>query len=171
MNKQENNLPPSSSTHKDQPNSNKKEFEVPKKKLNTKPKNTIPVVDASEVIHFRIVHNEEEFKKFTSGDLEYSFNPYFTHQIFQDDKITGYKNLKILISLTPRLLYPHFKITYDSISTLRDDIELLLKEHFGHVYETNDEAFMKKLKEDTGKPTGEVIRTEDDIEVFTSVNY
>jgi hypothetical protein len=113
-----------------------------------------------------LVHNEEEFKNFISGDLEYSFNPYFTYQIFQDEKITGYKNLRIYISLTPRSLYPHIKIKYDSTSMLRDDIELLLKEHYMNAYETDDEKFLKRLNEDTGKPLGEVIFTEGDLEVI-----
>jgi hypothetical protein len=100
--------------------------------------------------------------------LEHCFSPYFTHQVFPEEKITGYKNLKILISLTARGLYPHIKIKYESVSTLRDDIELLLKKHYEEAYETDDERFVKKLNEEVNLPVGKVIKTEGDLEV---INY
>jgi hypothetical protein len=164
-----NNIPPTENLNK-----SGEEFSMPKKKLG-KNKSTIPVVDANEVIFFKIgkqvifkpliVRNEDEFRKFTNGDLEHSFNPYYTHQIFQDEKITGYKGLKILISLTARSLHPHIKIKYESVSTLRDDLELLLKKHYEHTYESDDDKFIKKLNEDIGTPVGEVIKAEGDLEV------
>jgi hypothetical protein len=100
--------------------------------------------------------------------MENTFSPLYTNQIFPEEKITGYKNLKILISLTPKLLFPHIKIVYDSVASLRDDIEDLLKIHYGHVYNTDESTFIQKLDEDLVSfkpPIGQVIKTEGNLEV------
>jgi hypothetical protein len=106
--------------------------------------------DANESIFFKIVHNEEEFRNFQNmNNFENCFSPNYSNQIFNSEEIiTGYKNLKILISLTPRRFFPHFKVIYEKTSKIKDDIELLLKKHFEDIYEVDDDNFLKKLQED-----------------------
>jgi len=48
------------------------------------------------------------------------------------------------------MLYPHIKIKYDSQLRIRDDLELLLRKHFEHMYETSDEKFLEKLNKEIG---------------------
>jgi len=110
------------------------------------------ICKANEVTFFKIVNSKEEFENFHNlSNLEHSFNPLFTNQIFNDEEIIiGYKNLKIIISLTPRMLYPHIKIKFDSQLRIRDDLELLLRKHFEHMYETSDEKFLEKLNKEIG---------------------
>jgi hypothetical protein len=105
------------------------------------------ICKANEVTFFKIVHSKEEFENFQNlSNLEHTFNPIFTNQIFNDEEIIiGYKNLNILISLTPKMLYPHIKIKYDSQIRIRDDLELLLKKQFEQTYETNSQKFLEKL--------------------------
>ena len=136
-------------------NSAKGDFDIPKKKKNRigikKEDEMMPafIANSNEVIYFKIIHSEDEFINFQNlSNLEYCFNPQFTNQIFENETITGYKNLKILISLTPRLLFPHFKVIYDSSLKVKDDIELILKNHYGQIYEKDDAKFLEKLKEE-----------------------
>jgi histone acetyltransferase 1 len=141
------------STQNSDPNTPKSNFEMPKKmksRLGIQKEDEISaafISNSNEVIYFKIINSEEEFKNFQNlSNLEYCFNPQFTNQIFENETITGYKNLKILISLTPRFLFPHFKIMYDKCLKVKDDIELILKNHFDNLYETDESKFLDKLK-------------------------
>jgi hypothetical protein len=108
------------------------------------------ICNSNEVTFFKIVHNEEEFRDFQNlSNLEHCFNPVYSNQVFNtEETITGYKNLKILVSLTPKFLQPHIKILYDKCLKIRDDLDLLLKQKYEHVYETSDEKFLEKLNEE-----------------------
>lgn len=158
------------------PSSNQTEANEPKKKktkLGIKKEeelSTAYICKTNEVIFFKIINNKEEFENFQNlSNLEHSFNPLFTNQVINEEEvIIGYKNLKILISLTPRMLYPHVKIIYDSHLKIRDDLELLLKKQFEHTYETNSEKFLEKLNEEIGgenlAPKGDIIFSQIDEE-------
>lgn len=148
-------------------------FEAPMKKrtkLRIKKEDELSpafIQNANEVTFFKIIHSEKEFSEFQSmSNMEYSFNPSYTIQIFPNEEIiTGYKNLKILISLTPKMLFPHIKITYEKCLKVKDDIELLLKQHYETAYETDDEKFLAKLKAEIEKesaPKGKLIVSEVD---------
>jgi histone acetyltransferase 1 len=145
------------STQNIDPNSSTSNFEMPRKKkskLGIQKEEEISagfISNSNEVIYFKIIHSEEEFKNFQNlTNLEHCFNPQFTNQIFENELITGYKNLKILISLTPRFFFPHFKIIYDKCLKVKDDIELILKNHFDNLFETNEAKYLEKLKYDLG---------------------
>lgn len=104
-------------------------------------------------------------------NLEHSFHPLFCNQIFgEEEKITGYKNLKILISLTPKSLFPHIKIVYDSCLEVKDDLDLLFEKYYEHVYETSEEKFLEKLeadlKVDNIPPKGELIKSANNLQVL-----
>jgi histone acetyltransferase 1 len=118
--------------------------------------------NSNEAIIFKIVHSEEEFKNFQNlSNLENSFHPNYTNQLFaMEETINGYKNLKILISITPKFWYPHVKIIYEKCLKVKDDVEGILKNHFEHVYEKNDNVFLKRLEQElklTTPPKGKLI--------------
>lgn len=116
---------------------------------------------ANDSIYFRIVHSKDEFYQFQDINLEYTFHPTFTHQLFSNQIISGYKNLKILITLTSKRLYPHIKIIYDKVLTYKDNIEEILQKHFASVYTTNDDLFLNRLDEEKAiKPSGISIKKE-----------
>ena len=109
--------------------------------------------NANECIYFKIIHSKEEFYEFQNlNNFQFCFNPSYTNQIFNDtETITGYKNLKILVSLTPKLLFPHFKFVFEKCSKVKDDLELVFKTHFEHTYETDEGKFIEKLEKEIGK--------------------
>jgi hypothetical protein len=133
------------------------------------------ICNSNDAIFFKIIHSPDEFKQFHNNflnnktpDMTGIFNSKFTLQIFPDEKITGYKNLKILISLTPKLLFPHVKIIFENSLGIRDDIELLLEKHYEQVFEMDDEKFIKKLQEETlNNNKGKLIYNENNVRIYT----
>ena len=97
-----------------------------------------------------IVNSKSEFEDFSNlKNFQNAFNPLFTYQIFDDDeKITGYKNLKILISLTPVNLRPHVKIIYNDTLPIKDDLNLLLKNFYEEYLLYDENIFLELLEEE-----------------------
>jgi len=121
------------------------------------------ICNANEVIFFKITHTKEEFENFQNlCNFEQSFNSSFSNQIFPNEEtINGYKNLKILISLTPMMLHSHVKIVYEKCLKIKDDLEMLLKSHFEYSYETNSSKYLEKLENERGiSPKGKLIYEE-----------
>ena len=54
-------------------------------------------VSANNSIYFKIIHSKEEFDDFHKFNFENTFQPKYTLQLFPNEKISGYKELKILI--------------------------------------------------------------------------
>ena len=69
-------------------------------------------INANKIIYFKIVKDETEFNDFQNMNLENSFQPTYTYELFANEIIHGYKGLKILISLTPKTFYAHINIQY-----------------------------------------------------------
>lgn len=59
-----------------------------------------------------------------------TFKPKFTHQIFEEDKIVGYKNLKVDIYVDPISFVCLVKETHTSKLPKCEDIHKLLWKHF-----------------------------------------
>jgi len=53
--------------------------------------------------------------------------------------------LKILVSLTPQLIFPYIKIIYDESLSLKDDLNLLLEKHYETSYNISQKAFFDQL--------------------------
>jgi hypothetical protein len=53
--------------------------------------------------------------------------------------------LKILVSLTPQLIFPYIKLVYDESLNLKDDLNLLLEKHYETSYNTSQKAFFDQL--------------------------
>lgn len=119
-------------------------------------------IESNKSIFFKIIHSKEEFENFHNLNLEKSFNPLFSNQIFPNETISGYKNLKILISLTPKYLYPHIKITYDKELKFHDNLDDLLQKLFKDSFTKDDAVFLSHLskEQEISIPKGKLIHTE-----------
>ncbi len=53
--------------------------------------------------------------------------------------------MKILVSLTPQLIFPYIKIIYDESLSLKDDLNLLLEKHYETSYNISQKAFFDQL--------------------------
>ena len=105
-------------------------------------------VNANKSIYFRIIKNEKEFDEFQDMNLENSFQPTYTYELFANEIIRGYKGLKILISLTPKTFFAHINIKYAEKLNINDNIETIFDEHFKERYSKDKETFINKLKEE-----------------------
>ncbi|CED84289.1 histone acetyltransferase type b catalytic subunit [Phaffia rhodozyma] len=103
------------------------------------------------------------------------YHPAFTYSIFGDDqKIFGYKNLKVQLNLTSGSLYQFLSVTYDakigSSATPADDISLKLADFLAPDHTTSSAEFDARLKADAlsfkpfgtkigeySRPTGEAL--------------
>lgn len=56
--------------------------------------------------------------------------------------------MKILVSLTPQLIFPYIKIVYDDSLSLKDDLNLLLEKHYETSYNICQKAFLDQLSEE-----------------------
>ena len=133
-------------------NNNKRKAE--KNNLNDDDKNLfnenekIYTLNSNEIIFFKIINDENEFYDFQKFNLINSFQPKFSLQLFENEKIFGYKNLKILISLTSKLFFPHIKISFDKKIDSCDQIETIFKNHFQNNFTFNEKEFLNKLNEE-----------------------
>ena len=123
---------------------------------------------ANKSIFFKIIHSKEEFEDFHKLNLEKSFNPLYTNQIFPNENISGYKGLKILISLTPKYLYPHIKIIYDKELKYHDNLDKLLQDLFKESYCKDDTTFLSRLEEEKKikTPKGQLIYSDNKRSVY-----
>ena len=124
-------------------------------------------INANKIIYFKIVKDETEFNDFQNMNLENSFQPTYTYELFANEIIHGYKGLKILISLTPKTFYAHINIQYSEKMSVNDDIENILAEHFKERFTRNKDTFISKLKEEIEKaPKGKLIYSENNRSIY-----
>lgn len=122
---------------------------------------------ANKIIYFKIVKDETEFNDFQNMNLENSFQPTYTYELFANGIIHGYKGLKILISLTPKTFYAHINIQYSEKMSVNDDVENILAEHFKERFTRNKDTFISKLKEEIEKtPKGKLIYSENNRSIY-----
>ena len=124
-------------------------------------------INANKIIYFKIVKDETEFNDFQNMNLENSFQPTYTYELFANEIIHGYKGLKILISLTPKTFYAHINIQYSEKMNVNDDVENILAEHFKERFTRNKDTFISKLKEEIEKtPKGKLIYSENNRSIY-----
>ena len=124
-------------------------------------------INANKIIYFKIVKDETEFNDFQNMNLENSFQPTYTYELFANEIIHGYKGLKILISLTPKTFYAHINIQYSEKMSVNDDVENILAEHFKERFTRNKDTFISKLKEEIEKtPKGKLIHSENNRSIY-----
>ena len=108
-------------------------------------------INANKIIYFKIINNEKEFDEFQNMNLENSFQPTYTYELFPNEIIHGYKGLKIFISLTPKTFFAHINIQYTEKQIVNDDVENILAEHFKERFTRNKDNFISKLNEEKNK--------------------
>jgi histone acetyltransferase 1 len=141
-----------------------KDLEVIQKEENDKDKCQI---NANKIIYFKIINTEAEFDDFQNMNLENSFQPTYTYELFANEVIHGYKGLKILISLTPKTFFAHLNIQYVEKLAVNDDIENILALHFKERFTRNKETFISKLKEENSiNPKGKLIFSENNRSIY-----
>ena len=125
-------------------------------------------LSSNDSIYFKIIHSKEEFDNFHKLNLENTFQPKYSLQLFPNEKISGYKGLKILISLTPKFFTPHIKIIYDKVLRFKDNLEEILQKHYKDSYLTDDDKFLEILKEENEKENikGKIILKEEEKEIY-----
>jgi hypothetical protein len=100
-------------------------------------------------------------------NLENSSQPTYTYELFSNEIIHRYKDLKILISLTPKTLFAHINIQYAEKQKVNDDVENILAEHFKERFTRNKATFIEKLNEEKNKtPKGKLIYTEKNRKIY-----
>ena len=141
-----------------------KDLEVIQKEENDKDKCQI---NANKIIYFKIISNEAEFDDFQNMNLENSFQPTYTYELFANEVIHGYKGLKVLISLTPKTFFAHLNIQYAEKLDVNDDIENILALHFKERFTRNKATFISKLNEENKIiPKGKLIFSENNRKIY-----
>eukprot|EP00123_Amoebidium_parasiticum_P011095 comp20505_c0_seq1/m.26217 comp20505_c0_seq1/g.26217 ORF comp20505_c0_seq1/g.26217 comp20505_c0_seq1/m.26217 type:complete len:386 (-) comp20505_c0_seq1:527-1684(-) len=117
------------------------------------------VCSANEVVDMKLVRTGEDVMSEKVG-----FRPEFTHQFFGDnEKIFGYKNIKVKLCFHACHLTPYAEVTYNEMvpedeGALPDDVMAKLAEIFGDdFFGTNRDSYMSALaKEIPFEPLGEL---------------
>ena len=117
------------------------------------------IIEASEAVELNLVHSNIPLE-------ESVFKPEFTYQLFGDEeKIFGYKNLKIQLYYAAGSLTNYVRISYDSklgsteatktlaLTCPPQDIQKLLLTYLAPGYTDNIDVFMDKVKKDEDKFT------------------
>ena len=114
---------------------------------------------ANKVIYFKIIYNEKDFDNFQNLNLENSFQPTFTYEIFANELIHGYKGLKILISLTPKTFFAHINIKFSHKLQINDNLQEIFANHFKDRYTTEKKIFLSELQKENDiiNPKGKLI--------------
>ena len=74
---------------------------------------------AKDCINLKIIHKEEDIY-----DNSIIFYPIYTHQLFDNEKIIGYKSLKIELYFNASDLFTYFHISYEARhESIYDDVQ------------------------------------------------
>lgn len=111
------------------------------------------ITNSCEVMFIKIVNSEIEFEDFfNNNNTDKAFHPTFTNQFFGDEqKIVGYKDLKIYLALTPLSWFPCYKIAYSYKEDNADDIEKMFNAFIdSSIFNKNEDAFKHQLNKELG---------------------
>jgi GNAT superfamily N-acetyltransferase len=119
-------------------------------------------VQANKSIYFKIIYDEKEFDSFQNMNFENTFQPTYTYELFANEKIHGYKGLKILISLTPKTFFAHVKIIYSQKLAINGNLEEVFANHYKSRYTTDKNIFLSQLSKENDiiSPKGKLIYEE-----------
>ena len=78
------------------------------------------VVNAREVISLNFVRNESEMY-----DMDSFFRPVYVHQLFQNEKIIGYKDLSIRLFFSQPALHCYIEIEYEEKLDHEDTTDII----------------------------------------------
>jgi hypothetical protein len=108
------------------------------------------------------IYDEKEFDSFQNMNFENTFQPTYTYELFANEKIHGYKGLKILISLTPKTFFAHVKIIYSQKLAINGNLEEVFANHYKNRYTTDKNIFLSQLSKENDiiSPKGKLIYEE-----------
>jgi len=110
-----------------------------------------------------LVRSQEDKASLSERESYEGFHPTFTYPIFgEEEKIYGYKDLKIDLRFASGSLHQYFSVNYTSklpSSSTVDDIEGTIENFIPQDYERDEAAFLKVVQQDSiaFKPSGEKI--------------
>jgi len=91
-------------------------------------------------------------------DLKNSFQPRFTHQLFPNDHVQGYKSPKIMIYFTTGSLAAYIKVTYESKNKKAEDLRATLGSRMQDGWTADETEFLKEVKKNVlWHPPGEKV--------------
>ena len=109
-----------------------------KQRLNTSSRINDYIAHAKECIHLKFIYKASQL-----NDNDGFFKPVYTHQIFEKEKINGYKNLSIKIYFSQPHLYTFLDITYDDKLPDAEDLEETFKKWLKAGFVTSKNEFVK----------------------------
>ncbi|KZT70215.1 acyl-CoA N-acyltransferase [Daedalea quercina L-15889] len=109
-------------------------------------------VDANEAFHLSLVRAAADKASLTTREHYEGFNPNFTYPLFgEDEKIYGYRNLRIDLKFASGSLAQYLNISYSDklpVSSALDDIEGTVSKFIPPGYYTDEAAFLACVEED-----------------------
>ncbi|KAF6215715.1 hypothetical protein GE061_000046 [Apolygus lucorum] len=123
------------------------------------------VTDANEAVFFKLIRSESDLRTEDPNSLNDTkvFHPAMCHQIFgEEEKIYGYKNLKISIYYTAAHLNIYVGVKHDETASTCSppNIEKVIFEKYETSYTTNLDEYEKNLdKEKSFKPPGTMLKS------------
>lgn len=127
---------------------------------------------ANEAVHFKLVRKKEDVE-----DDSTTFKPEMSHQIFDDEKVKGYKGLNIQLYYSAGALSPYLKISYDEkrATPPPDDVQAALEKVIHTKPEGSLDQFLKTVEEDNARfqPPGQHFHTytREDSETSTELSF
>jgi len=120
------------------------------------------IVDGNESVEFKLIRDAADM-----DDESLAFAPDMCHQVFGlNEKIYGYKNLKIKLYYTACTLTPYLSISYSNLIPKSDDvappdnIEEILDKSLKTSFVRNSEDFVKMVQtEQKFHPMGDLLHT------------
>jgi histone acetyltransferase 1 len=92
---------------------------------------------AAPAIHFKLVRKPEDLENEAT-----TFHPVFTHQLFDKERIRGYKGLRVDIYRVADSLITYFKVSYDERAPDAEDVERPFRLRMLHPYTSNLNEFV-----------------------------
>ncbi|ESK94254.1 histone acetyltransferase type b catalytic subunit [Moniliophthora roreri MCA 2997] len=121
--------------------------------------------DSNESLFLSMVRSPEDKKALADDETYENFHPAFTYPIYgEDEKIYGYRDLKIDLRFTSGSLINYLSVTWSEklaskAQTTVDDVEGTLSEYIPEDFERNEETFNVRVEQDAleFKPMGQMI--------------
>lgn len=107
-------------------------------------------LDSNSVVKLWVISKPEEFR---SRPPELSFAPTYTHQVFPNEKIVGYKDLQVNLFFTSHSLYLYVEIKFAEKSEHATDINACLARWVVGGSCADENEFLRRLEEPFTPPS------------------
>ncbi|ETO25130.1 hypothetical protein RFI_12017 [Reticulomyxa filosa] len=103
------------------------------------------ICKANTAIRIKFVYSADDLIEHKESNEEF-FRPVYTHQMFEEEEINGYENLRIILYISQPHLYTYVNIRYDRKEEGCDDVLAILKEWMKGGFTTDKDEFLQQLK-------------------------